>query len=352
MSWIGGKDGLKRPGMAVRWGIGIAYSRSGGFDGTPPRIGEEVADGGGGGQGSGPRGNPRQSGSPQSSGSSSGYGGYGSSGPQGQGGVDGKQSVDTYAAELGTRVLESLTTRIERGDYGEFMKSAATQTVEAPKANTGYGSSSSGGYGHQGRGGTQKAEENTFPQIMPGIVFVGEGQEKRLVEKAREQDLDVLLIFQVRASVTRKGVPMNNTKMLLYEVASGKQVFDGTNINNVQVSAQRQKGVAADGIEEATNELFEAADARFSMQEMPDLNPEHALLRVGMLVGDDSSSPVPVTNPLPVLVEIHYYEARKLITTEQLVQAYQRLLGDGPGAKLATGTADQRKDVIDRWLPR
>jgi hypothetical protein len=55
---------------------------------------------------------------------------------------------------------------------------------------------------------------------------------------------------------------------------------------------------------------------------------------------------------LPVLVEIHYYEARKLITTEQLVQAYQRLLGDGPGAKLATGTADQRKDVIDRWLPR
>jgi hypothetical protein len=349
MSWIGGKDGLKRPGMAVRWGVGVDYSRAGGFEGEPPRIGEEVADTGGR-QGSSPRGEPRQSGPPQGNNSSSGYG---STRSQGQGGGDGKQSIDMYAAELGKRVLESLTTRIERGDYGEFMRLAATQTAETPKASTGYGSPSSSGYGPQGRGGTQKADEDTIRQILPGIVFVGIGQEKQLVDKAREQDLDVLLVFNVRASYTRKGVSMNNTKMLLYEVASGKQVFEGTNINNVQVSAQRQKGIAADAIEEAANELFEEADARFSMQEMPDLKPEHALMRVGILVGDDDSfTAVPVTNPLPVLAEIHYYEARKLITTEQLVQAYQKLLGDGPGAKLATGTADQRKDVIDRWLPR
>ena len=279
--------------MAVRWGVGVTYVRSDGYEGAPPTLGAVVER------------------------------------PTYTGGGEGKQAVGFYAGELGVRALEAFSSRIERGDYGEFMRVAATELA----------------FGSEQKDRTQQARENPFLQIFPGVVFVGEGQSKQLVERARQQDLDVLLVFDVRASITRKGVPLNNTKMTLVDVTSGRDLFEGKGINNIQVNSERQKESATDPIVEAVNELFAVVDARLAMREMPDLKATHAQRRVAKLVQSRAA------NPLPVLVEMHYYEARRLITTEQLAQAYQQLLGEAPGSMLATGTADQREEAISRWLP-
>jgi hypothetical protein len=291
INWIGNDDGPRQPGMAVRWGVGVTYIRSDGYEGPPPRLGASAEI-------------------------SSVVGG------------EGKLAVDFYAAEFGTRVLDALAGRIERGDYGEFMRMALSNASYASQAQ-----------------GPQQSRENPYLQIFPGVVFVGEGQSKQLVERARQQDLDVLLVFDVRASLTRKGVPLNNTKMTLVDVTSGRDMFEGKDINNIQIDAERQKESATDPVVEAVSELFAVVDARLAMREMPDLKATHAQRRVAMLAQSRAA------NPLPVLVEMHYYEARRLITTEQLAQAYQQLLGEAPGAMLATGTADQREEAISRWLP-
>ena len=55
-------------------------------------------------------------------------------------------------------------------------------------------------------------------------------------------------------------------------------------------------------------------------------------------------------NPLPMLAEIRYWHTRKLITDDQLVQAYQSILGEVNGSKLANGTEEEKKELLTQWL--
>lgn len=220
-----------------------------------------------------------------------------------------------------------------------------------PYAQGGYPGAGGPAQGDAAVGG--EAAAGSAQQIAPGIVLLGKGELKELQEKASEQELDLLLIFDVKvespAPNPKTGLVTTNTSVDIYDVRKGKKVFVGKSVGNIEVQlAQEDPRFAAnaDLVKERVDRLMEEIEAQYTMTELPEgLTPQNTLGRLTTLVSS------PHENPLPALAEVRFYRARDLVSDEIMLKAYQRLAGDEAGETLATGTEQQRKQTLQRWLP-
>jgi hypothetical protein len=74
---------------------------------------------------------------------------------------------------------------------------------------------------------------------------------------------------------------------------------------------------------------------------------EGVLNRLRALIG------VTHENPLPALAEARMYHTRGLLQDNHLTIAYQKILAvDQLGTQLATGSEEEKKKIIEKWLPR
>ena len=55
---------------------------------------------------------------------------------------------------------------------------------------------------------------------------------------------------------------------------------------------------------------------------------------------------------LPALAEIKFFCHRGLVSDGLLEKSFQKVLGEAEGAKLASGTEDERVEVISTLIPR
>jgi len=189
--------------------------------------------------------------------------------------------------------------------------------------------------------------ETKVKSVSPGIVYLGEGTSKELVTLAKEQDVDVLAVFDVRVSELRNGTKKNDTGLRIVNVRTGKDAIKTNPVNNIKVYLARQelKEGQDDPVDLMIDQLFKYADENYKVNDLPELTPEQAKSLVGKLI---SSKP---ENPLRALAEIRYYHIKQLLTDEELVLAYQKMIGDDEGTKLATGTDEVKKDTIRRYTP-
>ena len=380
MQWI---DELKQPALAVRFGIGITYSAPRIYKGSPMPIGTR--------QNLPIRG-------------ATGGNAYGSEGASAGAGV-GHRGVAEYAGELGDALIVALKDRIDAGDFGALLKEAAAGATVRPGNQSGafagydsggygnegydagysydpgmesdagyedYGSSDAGyedygasdpgysgdvGYpGASGPGGQASNVQLPDPgaeQILPGISFLGRDELPKLLEQAKEQNLQILLVFDVQvespAPNLKTGIVTTNTSVDLYNVQTGKRVHATQELSNVTVQLTRESPRFQrknDPVDVMVKDVLAAIDEKIKLKPMPaGLNPQNTLNRVTSLVSSQYE------NPLPVLTEIRYYNSRELLNDELLRKAYEHMLGKDAGKSLAAGSATKKQEAIQQWIP-
>ena len=281
--------------------------------------------------------------------------------------TEGRGLVDYYTGEFGTKVIESLESRILEGKFGDVHK----DFEGIPNAKGGVGGAGMpgmpggmagmpgvggmpgmpgmpGGAGGAGGGGGAAGATREPKGIMPGLVVLGTGGRDSLEKKAKDQNLDLLLIFEVNVKQSSKTEIVNNTTTLrLYAVQKPAEVaFTSIGLNAIGVTKQREKPKDNDPVDVEVERAMVAID-KFAVSEMPALQPEHALQRVARISSSQESE------PLTHLVEIRAFMAMRLISAQQFLDGVKGLIGPEKGETLIKSSKEEdRKAVLASFLPR
>jgi hypothetical protein len=337
--WVGG---LRQPALAVRWGVGFVVTAPRNFNGDPKPVGSH--------QTIPTRGGPRDGG-----GGNEGYVGGGGETDYGGGGGGGKNSLLAKGAgELGDKLLAAYTERLMRGDFGEVLKNAADDRNQGNRGNRGaagmegYGGESGGAGALPGGGGDAAgaAAATQVTQITTGLSMLGIGTQKELIDRAREDGIDAVVIIDVKLRVSpSSNLVTNESTIALLDAKTQKKLHTTRKFNNITIQQARAEE-KDDGVDKEFEALFEAVDANLKMADLPaGLNADIAAKRIDSLTAEKHD------NPLPILVEAKMYHSKGLLDEAQLFAAYEKLLGVDSGRLLATGTEEDKVKALSDWIP-
>jgi len=154
------------------------------------------------------------------------------------------------------------------------------------------------------------------------------------------------VIAGIAPKFDRQGLPRTILVLRIFDVVKDKELYASTPLSSLLVGSALQAGAAVDDPSSALiDEVMKFVDENLRLTEMRRISREAALRRAAAV----TSQKYP--NPLPVLMELRYYQWKELLTSEELAQHYTKLIGDD-GQRLATGTEAQRRLVIEQFLPR
>ena len=223
-------------------------------------------------------------------------------------------------------------------------------------------------FGQWLKGNEQASAESSEAEARwPGIVQFSVTKKEDALKRAEREQLDVLLIVEITPKVVLRGLPQSTLALYLLNVhepddkaaqlwpTAVRKNADSTTVshpikpralNSYQVEAAKKQGKAGDPVKELIDELMKYVDENLPLVEMPKISPEAALRRADSLVAEKSKF------PLPVLMELRFYERKKLLTTEEVAAHYSTLLGEEQGPQLAKGTEADRLQIVAKWLPK
>jgi hypothetical protein len=388
---------LKKPAMAIRWGFGITYKADKNYTGhpsplgyvappPPPKSGPGGAPPGGAIPGGAPgdttkkrtshilgqrdRGNNNQPGAP---GTQPGANSQPEKPPPSHPPADAKGFLEYYTGEVGEKVLDAISTRITKGDYGLVLQHAA-EIYESPPPTPSNAGPSTGLLGGPppgsappggappgmsmtpgGANNNEKKPETFQPgAIMPGVVMLGEGSESELLKTAGKFEVDFVIVFEVSARKSGKDAT-NNTKFHVVSVDKAKssnaattaegekpgQIFSSAMINSHRVESARDRN-EADPLEAEIGSFVQALDRDVKTIPLTEKvsTPEIALKRAAYLAAQTE-------NKLANLAEIRCYVVSKLIGDKEAAEFYAQLIGNKDKAdKLARGTTEAERAAV------
>ncbi|MDG2014701.1 MAG: hypothetical protein P8J33_14435 [Pirellulaceae bacterium] len=187
--------------------------------------------------------------------------------------------------------------------------------------------------------------------LAPGLMMVGVGNKNQLLNNARNLNLDLLVVFEVKVKHTERrngdSSTKSNTRMVLYSVKSGESLDTGSkSLSNLAVASAREKG-RDDPVEQELDKVFaEMADKEYKSKELPSsLDSDIANKRYQYLLKKE------YVNPLPILIEIKFYQDSGLITKNDYMAACEQLLGDVEAQDLIDGDLKQQERALEKYLP-
>jgi hypothetical protein len=210
--------------------------------------------------------------------------------------------------------------------------------------------------------------------VAPGLVFVGEGSVKELLEKAEQQELDLIYIFQVEISTVRRSrQARNDTRVRLLRVGDGSSVAASKRLDSLAVNRSIDRGDDKE-VPAAIQALFRVFDESPLLEPLPEAVTAKVLTerRLPALVAETDRS------ALERLAEIKFYRLQDLLTAEDVERAFAEILdqqrakvllavgsgaGGGGGQRpwwlpsfLGSGdgetpAADPRREILDKLLP-
>ncbi|MHB9079967.1 MAG: hypothetical protein ACYC3X_21010 [Pirellulaceae bacterium] len=190
--------------------------------------------------------------------------------------------------------------------------------------------------------------------LMVGVSMLGEGSTKELLEKAADQGIDVLVVYEIEVNENQKtNLVVNETRIVVYDVAKGEDLEKSKPLNNIAIQklrAENEKKDEEDPVTACFAKLFKMLDddpeKGLKMREIPaEIKPEHVESRVAAILAREDIA------RLPALAEIKFFHHRGLVSDGLLTKSFQKVLGEAEGAKLATGTEAERLEVIGTLLP-
>jgi hypothetical protein len=282
-------------------------------------------------------------------------------------------------------MLGKLQSRVTEGTFGQWMRPAADQKLAGagdPAASGSGGGQPAGerkqwtrkdlpagfiGANLEGRrnpvvagmpdlgGANQVAAADVAQAQAVGIVNLGLGEGGAGRRAASKEGVDVMVVAAItskigRAPKSKEPQVQSTITLRVVDVMRNEVLWTSKPVSS---TAAEKEQPAADG--QATTpafargllrELFDYMDAELALTDMPKLTPEVVRDRGATLAAAQ------YVNPLPVLLELRYYEFRKLLTPEENSGFFSKIVGPDEGPRLATGPLEQRKEVVQRWLGR
>jgi len=245
---------------------------------------------------------------------------------------DPDSAINDLAEDVGQGALRELEVRAARGWFGSL-----TDPRRIGKSNR--------------RSRLRRGRGSKFePTLMsPSITFLGVGNTTRQIFiLADEQQVDFILVMEVDVrSAARSDVESSDIRLELYDGRSHQTIsgYRSVKVNTIKLERARKDPTLVNPLEEAIEAHEEYLDENCRLSPLPEMKPEHAAGRVQALQSGRYE------NPLPILTEIRYYYLKDLIPLNQLLAAFQQILGEQQGADLAAGKYDDRVEVLKPWLP-
>lgn len=171
------------------------------------------------------------------------------------------------------------------------------------------------------------------------VTYLGSLEREALLPAAKANGLDALLTIDATQQALG---PRRFDKVLRIKLidASGKTPVWISPSMTGQRAAEKPQGVV-----EWVNDILTKAEDTYGIAPFPSLTAEAATKRVETLASQPRAS-----DPLPLLIEVRYYEAKGLLPRERALAVYERHFG-AEGAKLfSEGTEGQRRRIVDSLL--
>ena len=209
------------------------------------------------------------------------------------------------------------------------------------------------GPGGMGPGGAFGQQNNTAKPVG-GVKYYGTGTQAEITDKAKADGVDVLLFFTVKVEgPNRRGIGADNTTTCrVVNVQDGSPMFEtGRSLKATEASKTPDRidaavnavyGWLTDGATGAKGPLGKLAVA----DEMPaGVNADTVKGRVAKL----STAGGEGLEVMQRLAELRFYNARRILPLTDLKVAYEAILGAEKGGKLAMGSTNDKRMVIDNW---
>ncbi|MEZ6091931.1 MAG: hypothetical protein R3C05_28780 [Pirellulaceae bacterium] len=186
-------------------------------------------------------------------------------------------------------------------------------------------------------------------RIRPGLFYLGTGRADELLEKAQEEGLDAFLRIDVSVNKNAvNGWVYNESGVRWISTATGQSLGRPSKKLDNRAVFQAMESKDADPEQIVREELaavFGSGMDDWKLNPFPELTPAAAMTRVGRLIKDTPE------NPLEALAEIRLYEAKGLLTEDQVHTAFDMIMGDR-GLILAAGPADRREELLEPMVPK
>jgi hypothetical protein len=182
--------------------------------------------------------------------------------------------------------------------------------------------------------------------LGPILTYIGRGSSTELLEQAKENEFDALIVYDVDVTV--------NTKLrLIYNACRGKllNLDDGKSlaVSKLLKNTEAQKEIDKAGrsyVVTAMQPVLAKVDELVSVRDLPPLTAEilKNSKRIEKLVADEGRS------KLDSITEIRLWREKLLIDDAELMSAYEAILGIEDGKVMATGTDAEKLVVVKKLL--
>lgn len=186
-----------------------------------------------------------------------------------------------------------------------------------------------------------------LPMWRPGLVYVGEGASSETTPRARGMGLDLLIHLDVLLKPRGEEFTQNISRIRLIHVPSGKSMGVSKSIDSLEFSQQnRSKQLdARDYVGDQLSNLWAIVDRDTLTMPMPQLTPEVAVRRIGSLLASGGGK------NLRTLAEVRLFQSQRLLTEDQVLQAFD-IVGGEEAVELLYAEKDDRLKIVREWATK
>ncbi len=286
---------------------------------------------------------------------SGGAGGYG-------GAADDNSKLEAFedlTGDFGKALVDAVKSRRHDGKFGTLFADleppvdAAVAEEEGVAGAEGLGGQFRGGGAFippGGKGGGADAgnllgKTAKDKSLAHGFTYLGTGTANELLKKAVEIGVDGLFIFDVKAELNRRTSVVTNDTRLRFMLPSGRVVAGtSSSLKNIDFEKAKMDNKESPELEEQMDKMFQRLDDILALVSVPKMSESAAIKHIhGQL---HSGADV-----LQVMAEARLFHSKGIIDSERLQTIYQIALEGNEGISLATGSADDRKLVLELTMP-
>ncbi len=261
-------------------------------------------------------------------------------------GTPGAVAAQTALQYWGTAVGEPLMSKFEElfgaGGFGKWMIKAKVgpqvANVRAQAPNQPAGRVTFRDRGQVIHGGLASPNQGRFAILTAAELPAA-------ARTALKDGLDVILVVSIamKPGKLRDGVlqATSNCTLRVHDVLKDKTIWSSKPAASGDKPDSKIAQAAAEQLLKETTEFLEET---MKLTEMPQLTPEVVRSRAEAL----ATPPFP--NPLLPLMELRYYEYKKLLKPAEVSAFYAKIAGPDDGPRLATGPEEERLKIVQRWL--
>jgi len=182
-------------------------------------------------------------------------------------------------------------------------------------------------------------------RMAAAVYYVGTLSKKNSIELAKQEGLDVLVLFNVEARNARS-TPSITTSISLIDLWTNQEIFESKTYNNIQVKRLRLNPLLDDPMLTIYDPLRAKISGEFSGAALPEeLQPTHVRGRIAKL------TTARLASPLPTIAEVRYYLEKGLIAQAEAKAAFAELTDEATAAMLVSNDPDVRLSAVKKLLP-